>query len=240
MESETTTPNMAYAVLGAVLEDPVPVAIRAGLWIFVAIWFPVWLAVTLLIGVIMVPYLRYAIDGPGEMVGWGIDAVLFVLAWRAMDQIFGNWFIASVLLGAVLFSMNRFGMLFSRTGSGAKLVIFREPEISVEPIAFVQGTLASALAILEQHGWTQGRIRQNNVELKRYKYKAQLIPKGQLEIVCFDESFEGDVTYPMPLLGEVTLTLDLPGASAAAVRAIYDDISAAVHKDIPETSGTVM
>lgn len=240
MERQEAIPNLAYAAIGAVLEDPIPIVVRGVLWIFVAVWFPIWLTILLLIGIFSRPLLKNSGVELGEILGWGIDIVLYLLTWRAMSQLFGNWLVASALLGAVLVYMGRSGTLFMRRGSGAKLVIFREPDAVVQAAVFVQQTLKFALAVLGQHGWTQDKVRQNNIELKRFKYKAQLAPKGQLEIVCFDESFEGDATYPMPLLGEVTLTLDLPGESTVSIRAIYDEISKAVHEEIPETRGTIM
>jgi len=135
-------------------------------------------------------------DSNGKIAGWIIDAALFILSWVALNTLFGNVIIASVLMIAALGFMWRTSLLLGNSTSRREMTIFNADKPTLGAFEFVQRVLSIAKATLERHGWSQGAVLSNKTELKRYKFESRLAPKGLLVVICFDETFDGNVTYP--------------------------------------------
>ena len=157
---------------------------------------PIWVTVLLLIGVIATPALMEVGDSNGRIAGWVIDAALFILSWVALNRLFGNVIVASVQLIAALGFMWHTGLLLGDSSSRREMTIFNAEKPTIGASEFVQRVLSIAKVTLELHGWPQGAILSDKAELKRYKFESRLAPKGRLVAICFDESFDGNVTYP--------------------------------------------
>lgn len=236
MNQERTISDVAAAILGSILEDPLWVIARIVPWCFVAIAAPLWVTAVLLCGIVVGPFIFDPVIGVLHRVRWGFDAVLFLLGWMSLHTVFGSWIVATVIMAAYLGFFYWKRDQITKRPKGPVMSIFQASETKVDPTAFVHRIVALTDQTLAHHGWTQREVLRNNTEFKRYQYKARLNPAGIVEIICFDDEFPGDASYPFPLLGDVDISLDLPGASTATVGAVFDEIYAEAQAAFPGVS----
>lgn len=194
MKSQPNLSAFVSATIGGIREEPQWVGIRLIPWFLVLLTARPWVWGLLGIGILIGPLLIITAPVTRGM-RWGFDIVLLVLAWGGLIRLSGSWLFATGLASTYIGFLTWKGLLFSDRTPG-RLMTLVKPDQSEDPALFVQRIVGITRSTLDNHGWFQREVLRNATELKRFQYKARLAPKGQMEIICFDDKFPGYATYP--------------------------------------------